>query len=515
MKVYLSSDGTSSKDKELLKASLKDIPTYSKSFLLDLYKEDIPLGKIKTFLEESPLYDGKRWVTIPEVAKEEKDLYEPFLNVIQAILAGPGKPEDGVLSTRKAVDTHDTSFVHYIPPDPTTLDGYTITKPDLAILATGPSFEEPLPQEGQERVPGYMVGYSNVVAVFDFKRNKGDAKAKQVTQLAVYCREIFFSQPNRQFVRALIITETKFRLLHFDRSGAYVTRYLKINEYPILFVRLVLALSSHDERLVGLDTSVQWTIGDDGRKIAGTIRVRNSNLPNGASTFSLNMDEPPLIYNTIRGPGTTRWNAKDENGDRIYVKDSWRAFGRTPEYELLQEAADAKVEGVLTDILAYEDKIAQTTEYRPKNVTSRDFFNRTFSRVVMKATGPSLSAFTSQLEVVTVLRDAIIGHRNLLIAGILHRDINIYNILITKDKKGQVAGKLCDLATAIPSYEKADLFYQFYYQASPLYLSSSVLRSSKDEEELAATVHDYLDDLEAFNLVLAVMLYDFKGVGLK
>ncbi|KAF6750617.1 hypothetical protein DFP72DRAFT_775513, partial [Ephemerocybe angulata] len=332
------------------------------------------------------------------------------------------------------------------------------------------------------------------------------------TVLTTVFREIFFSQPNRQFVRALIITETKFRLLHFDRSGAYVTRYLKIKEYPIVFVRLVLALSSHNERLVGLDTSIQWTVGADGRKNAGTIRVRNSKLPNGASTYNLIMDEPPLIYNSIRGPGTIRWNATDANGNRVYVKDLWRAFGRSPEYKLLQEASDEKVQGVLTDILAFEDKIAQTMDYRPKDVVSSDFFNRIFSRLVMNAAGPSLSAFTSQLEAITALRDAIIGHRNLLTAGILHREITMDNILITKDKDGRPTGKICDLAGAIPSYEKAEVSGE-PREGERLYLSASVLRTSIEERELAAVVHDYLDDLEAFNYVLSVLLFRYKGVG--
>ncbi|KAF5341001.1 hypothetical protein D9611_006092 [Ephemerocybe angulata] len=508
IKIVKTGNGSSKDDKELIMAQLKDIPEYNKDFLRKLYAKAIPLDEIDTFLETSPLYDSKkkRWVGVPRVARVEDDLYEPFVKIIQAIIDGPGKPKDGVTSTRTAIDTHDISFIHH--------DSDKLTRPDLAILATGPSFEEPLPKEGQKRVRGYMVGYSNVASVFDFKLNRGDSRRKQVEQLAIYNMEIYLSQPNRRFCRSLIITEDKVRLLHYDRSGAYITEMINLHKEAHIFVRLVLGLSSHKESRVGLDTSIQWTIDDNGRKVAGTIRVRDGRVQpmKEEEKFTLDMSEPPQICNTIRGPGTTRWIARDKNGARIYVGDAWRSFGRTSEYELLVEAGASKVEGVLCDIIAFEDNIAQTMEYRPKSFKAKDFFNRTFSRVALKQAGPPLSAFTSQLEAITVIRDGIIGHRNLLISGTLHRNITMDNILIIKDEKGQVAGKLCDLANAIPSYEKTKLSPE--PRVVPrLYLSASVLRTSIQEKILAPVVHDYLDDLEAFNYVLSVLLLRYKGIG--
>ncbi|KAF6760863.1 hypothetical protein DFP72DRAFT_1062604 [Ephemerocybe angulata] len=501
IKIIKRGDGSLKDEKEILMAQLEDIPEYDQDYLRSLYAKSIPSDMIETFLETSPLYDSKkkRWVGVPRVARLEDDLYKPFVKIIQAIIDGPGKPKKGVKSTRTAIDTHDKSFIHH--------DSDKLTRPDLAILATGPSFQEPLPKEGQTRVPGYMVGYSNVASVFDFKLNRGDPKYKQVEQLALYN-----SQPNRRYCRSLIITEDKVALLHYDRSGAYITEMVNLHEEPHVFVRLVLALSAHKEKHLGLDTSIQWTVGANGRKIAGTICVRDGRVrPINEEKYELDMSEPPQIYNTIRGPGTTRWIAKDKTGARIYVGDAWRASGRTPEHKLLEQIHGKKVEGVLSEIMAFEDKIAQTKEYRPKNFQSNNFFNRTFSRVALKQAGPPLTAFTSQLEAITVLRGGIIAHRNLLIAGVLHRDITIKNILITKDEKNQSVGKLCDLATAIPSYEKAKISLE--PRVVPrLYLSTSVLRTSEEEKHMAPGVHDYLDDLEAFNYVLAVLLLRYKGI---
>ncbi|KAF6760883.1 hypothetical protein DFP72DRAFT_1003477, partial [Ephemerocybe angulata] len=492
-------------------AELQVITEFSKKFLRTLYDPDIPSGPIKTFLSTTPLYDDKRkcWVTIPPVAEREEDMYDPFLEVIKSILANLVIPNEGAKSTREAFDTHKTSFPHH--------DGAK-TRPDIAIVATGPSFEDPLPADLDLTNSGgettRLVGYSNVASVFDLKRNKDNSRVEQIKQLAVYAKQIFLSQPNRRFVRALIITEDKVRLLHYDRSGAYITDMINFHDEAETFVRLVVALSSHIEEHVGLDSSIQWTVDDNNRKVAGTICVRDDRSPDATpDTFYLDMKEPPLVHETIRGTGTTCWVARDSDGNRIHVKDSWIASERMPEHELLEQAEFDEVEGVVTEIEAYEDGTAQTKQYRPKLFKSTNFFNRNFCRVALKVPGPPLSKFTSQLEAITALRDGIKGHRNLLTAGILHRDICMNSIIIVKNDKGQMGGKLWDLTLAIHCDEKAELSPDSR-TGSRLYLSSAVLRNSKEEKQLAPVVHDYLDDLEAFNYVLADLLHSYKGVGI-
>ncbi|KZT69928.1 hypothetical protein DAEQUDRAFT_689871 [Daedalea quercina L-15889] len=59
-------------------------------------------------------------------------------------------------------------------------------------------------------------------------------------------------------------------------------------------------------------------------------------------------------------------------------------------------------------------------------------------RLVMKTVGTPITDFQSTYEMVTVLRDAIEGHRQAYLAGIVHRDISQGNVMILRTKDGVV-----------------------------------------------------------------------------
>ncbi|EMD37056.1 hypothetical protein CERSUDRAFT_137487, partial [Gelatoporia subvermispora B] len=54
-------------------------------------------------------------------------------------------------------------------------------------------------------------------------------------------------------------------------------------------------------------------------------------------------------------------------------------------------------------------------------------------RFATKCVGRPLSTFTSTRELVTAIRDAVIGHRCAWESGILHRDISAGNVLIVEE----------------------------------------------------------------------------------
>jgi hypothetical protein len=75
--------------------------------------------------------------------------------------------------------------------------------------------------------------------------------------------------------------------------------------------------------------------------------------------------------------------------------------------------------------------------------------NRIFSRVIMMPIGKSLDQFSSFTELLSALRDAIIGHKYLYHTHqILHRDVSINNIVISPPGHTS-AGVLIDLDLAI------------------------------------------------------------------
>ncbi|KAF6760867.1 hypothetical protein DFP72DRAFT_1092218 [Ephemerocybe angulata] len=323
-------------------SDLHDIVTVDGSCLKDFYKAAASDRRIKNFLTASALYDygTNTWTGISREVRDEKTLRASLVKVIKTIVAGLGN----VKGSREVVDTHHTAFPHCE-------DTSQTSKPSISIRATGPSFSEPWVPQGANRVPN-AVGFSNVATVFEVKRD-ADATEAAVDQLAVYnrwaifafklsnleadflFRQIFFHQLNRLFCRSLLLTETQVRLLHCDRSGAYKTTAVNIHDDPCIFVRLVLGLSSPHETVLGLDSTVQWTV-KDGMKVAGTITTVNDS--GKRIKYQLRMDEPHAVRRTVRSRGTVCWNAMDKNGKRILLKDAWRLDDQVPEYTFLERA---------------------------------------------------------------------------------------------------------------------------------------------------------------------------------
>ncbi|KAF6760823.1 hypothetical protein DFP72DRAFT_881533 [Ephemerocybe angulata] len=467
-------------------ADLQDIPTVDGACMKDLYPSIVSDQDIKNFLVASSLYDYTRgcWAGVPQASKNGRALHTSLSRLIEAIIAGLGD----ATGTREAVDTRGAKLFHVDEPA-------QFSSPDMVIKATGPSFAEP-------RVN--PVGFSNVASVFTIKRNV-DASEGDVDHLAVYNRQIFFRQLNRLFARSLLITETQVRLLHCDRSGAYKTTALNINDDPHTLVRLILGLSSPQEEILGLDTSVQWTI-KDGVKVAGTIRTVDESGKGIA--YQLRMDRPCVLTQAVLGRGTVCWMAKDQDGKQIIIKDAWRVDEQIPEYTLLERAKG--IPGVV-NMIAFEDDRMQTKDLRPGSFVSDDFYNRTMSRVTMSCYGLHLYQFTSQRQMIAALRDAIQGHFNLLRAGVLHSDVSAENILFGEDDSAVgLRGVLIDLDMARHSNGPTAEKLEDTHPGTLLYQSICLLDSRKPA--FARIPRDYLDDLESFFYVLCHLLYGYEGV---
>jgi hypothetical protein len=217
---------------------------------------------------------------------------------------------------------------------------------------------------------------------------------------------MFIQQPNRNFVRSISVTGRKVRLFQFDRSGAQYSPPFDIHDDPHTFIRLILGLSSLDEPIIGLDDTIQWTVGSDGQKVGGTLRTVAPD--NSVVMYDLVMDQGPFARTSLCGRGTTCWVVRTVNGEKFIVKDYWVAEDRPSEIKLLQE-----VHGLpgVCQMVSFEDDRMQTKHFRAEPITNQDhtFKNRTKIRIVMKAYGPSIENFTSATQVLSALRDAIAG----------------------------------------------------------------------------------------------------------
>ncbi|KAF6760845.1 hypothetical protein DFP72DRAFT_843121 [Ephemerocybe angulata] len=480
------------------KAAIDDLHrmvTVDGDCLKDFYKNSASDRQIKRFLTASSLYDYRSasWTDLAMGAQSKSDLHARFFKVIRVILEGLGS----VRSSRKVVDTRDIRFAHYE-------DSTQASKPSMSIKATGPSFAEPRTL-GAVPPSSNAVGFSNVTSVLDVELDANVSEA-DVDHLAVYNRQIHLHQRNRLFSRSILLTQSHVRLAHCDRSGGYKTTAININDHPATLVRLILGLASPSEAVLGLDTSVQWSV-KNGIKVSGTISTVDAF--GKRVKYPLSLDEPVFMGRDVRGGGPVCWNARDKNGRRILLKDSWRTDSQTSEYTFLKRAQGL---GGVVQMLGYEDARAQTKSFRPasSDLAADDFENRTMSRATLTRYGSPLHQFKSQRQVVEALRDAIKGHRNLLKAGVLHQDVSTDNILFGEDS-GEYKGVVIDLGMAAevngPSTDVA------VETPGGTYLYTSVCVLDALNRLYVPLPRDYLDDLESFFYVLGHLLYGFEGPG--
>lgn len=223
---------------------------------------------------------------------------------------------------------------------------------------------------------------------------------------------MFIQQPNRQFIRALLVSEQRFTLFHFDRSGVQHSQQFDLSDNSArsqyLFVRLVVGLCSPHESDLGFDTTIQWKI-EDGRKVSGTLKTCGDD-GHDEITYKLADIDPIWSSFNIRGSCTTYWRVVDpQSGEKRLVKDSWRSGERVSEKTYLEKAKG--LPGVV-QMIHCEDNRAETKVFRGLTNTSDvpgNFHNRIAIRIVMENGGRLLKEFTSPKELVCAFRDAIAG----------------------------------------------------------------------------------------------------------
>jgi hypothetical protein len=405
---------------------LNDSGEWARSLYVDLVKKD----EIDKFLAETNVYtiqsaDSKYWVDIPEDdgtgTLEEYHLYGPYCKLFNLILQWfVHKTHDGTeageASSREAIDTHDMRLGHQ-EPESTTLT----SRPDISVKATGDSFQVPEAKSGNS---SHRVGFSNMSSFKEIKLERQNYTDRdQWLQVGVYsrcvsimiffftilkvvCRQMLIQQPNRRFVRALLLTENDVRLFHFDRSGGMYSPFINVHDEPEVLIRLVVGLNSANEEDIGLDTSIKWSI-EDGRKVSGTLTAQKAA---GTSQIAYNLCEidPIVTYYSIRGRATQCWSVSDrDTGIRYLIKDCWKDETRVSEHVYLEEAKG--LPGV-AQMVSFEPNRGETKFLRGGcGISHEDFHNRIAIRIVLNSYGDSIENFKSAKQLLRALRDAIIG----------------------------------------------------------------------------------------------------------
>ncbi|KAK7044808.1 hypothetical protein R3P38DRAFT_2766380 [Favolaschia claudopus] len=431
-----------------------------------------------------------RWRYIPYQPALEKELYAPFVTLLNDILThfllGPTSQNQ----QRLVVDTHRSPFIHHA------LDAaheeIVKSSPDISNFG-GPSATK-------TRNIATMMGYPAAIGLYE-------GKLKLTPSLNQAERE---QQPSRRFVHIPLFSDEEFRVLRFDCSGCYYTNKLNYPQRAKFFVKLVVSFGSFDEDLIGYDTSIYWDWNTEKLFLRVAFPKRYDSHMKGwkvdlnPMVFDLE-DQPMFSRHTIRSRGTVCWSAT-YHGDQYIIKDYWRADGRPSEIELLRE---------LIRMLTFEEdrESIETGRGFPQSVgmysdsDASRVLGRFYIRIVVRRYGDTLEKASSALQLLQAIRDIVLGHREAFLnRGILHRDISFNNLLLSpylEDGRGVLID--WDMAKKIAAFFMTEHDSRTGTRA---FQSVKVLRASN-----LLGHHDHLDDLESVFYVLYYVLYGFDTVG--
>ncbi|KAH6879388.1 kinase-like domain-containing protein, partial [Coprinopsis sp. MPI-PUGE-AT-0042] len=458
-----------------------------------LYARNVTEAAAQRYLDQTSFYKDGSW-QVPKAPSSERALYIAFAKVIKDIMKHFG------FGANHGRQVYIDTLMDHLEDEPTEQR----SRPDITIIADDPCIRG----SGLPDKPTYQ----SAIACWDIKLDESMGNiSEQKGQMGVYARQLFSQQPNRMFVRSLVISEKRLRLFQFDRSGLQYSKLINIHEDPITFIRLVVCLTSGEPTLVGFDPDYKWFASPslDG-SIEGEVTVYNDDGSDPRSTVCELLGSGPLFSRrSVRGRGTTCWKVKDKSGKVWLVKEAWVALDRTRESTFLQLAKEYDVPGVAR-MVSFQI-LEETSHFRGEGASLPGFENRVKVRMVMECYGEPIYKFSNSKQLLYALTAAVNGLRKLYQRGILHRDISVNNILLG-DPEGDLKwrGVMIDLDMAANFLVEGNV--QGFRSGTRTFQSTNVLASYNPRSK-NYTPHDYGDDLESFLYVYVYLLCCYDSCG--
>jgi hypothetical protein len=230
----------------------------------------------------------------------------------------------------------------------------------------------------------------------------------------------------RTHTYSVFILRDTARLLRWDRSGAIVTEIIKYNETPFL-AEFFRRYSKASPEMRGKDisslvpTPVEELAARTALGLDKTIPLIKLSVPDAdGSPLYFVRSIPEATFYTPPGRATRGAKAYDVlRGTIVFLKDSWRidlpdiqAEGRV--YEILRNAGVRHVPHCLAsgDISTAEYHATKTHIYAGKPWACHSdahFVPHRHHRLILDVVGRSLVDYRSSYEMVTAVRDALIG----------------------------------------------------------------------------------------------------------
>ncbi|KAH9482156.1 hypothetical protein JR316_0004251 [Psilocybe cubensis] len=495
---------------------------------------------IDTFLHASKSYDKKtkewtRMITVANASTLVNALFMPLEDIINEILCH--FQEKDALVRNEIIQTHENRL-SVIEDDDVEEEEYSRRvsankiSPDMAIMGRGANF---FIHDKYPTVPAY----THCLVPVEVKRESDFDYEAAVTQVQRYARKCFAHQPHRRWVPTVIFTEMNAHLVIHDRSGTLTfDRPINYHKDPLAFVRLLLGVSTavDDLRKSSFDPRIYWE-EPRGWPIIIVMRIE------GVSDSQKTTSESQLVYSEYQTAGkvpmvrpfdprgTVCWRALPVSAEHmnligpVLIKDSWRDAKRQSEWELLEEVKG--LDGVGQMVTYEEDVDFSISQFRnhitqglygERNPYRKD---RIFTRLVLKHYGRSVKYFSSKLQLLHALYDAVAGHKRMWLKGVLHRDISLENILFGQEG-AQVGnrGILIDLDSAIKvnDSQRSNTATRSgrLRPGTCTYQSIALLYGPQwDISGVESPPQDHLDDLESFFYVLAWICMRYNGPGIK
>ncbi|KAF8969653.1 hypothetical protein BDZ97DRAFT_1915197 [Flammula alnicola] len=503
--------------------------------------------------KDKQLWDKeKEWIglRLPNVANpKEKDLYEPFACVANAITRAPratsresdfipiwvDRSNDGP----KSQETHTAR----IRPDGLGLLG---TKEDSdewekVVKQEEEEAEREAAEDAMEVREGekkkkkkisqsLMAWWLRVHVLVEFKLKSDEGPLEELEQVVGYMRMVLHSQPNRRFVFGLLIRGEELHIFLGDRTGLLCTdKAINIHKDPRSFIQVIAAFCLLPlERLGYYDPTMKvWVKGKEPLQVWDTnLHLRDfqqskydthwqywrpSIIPSeGALYESLHKalkKEEALKKKEADIPGVAGqyYSSEDVKAETSGEASADTAKKPSDPTQSTDLSADVSTKDDSKKRNFEEVEKAESLAFIHFEGLLTALFNteppqyRTQHRVLLKQYGWSIKYAASLEEFVRIIKESVIKHRDMYMQGVLHRDISQGNILICpmesnfKDTKGALID--FDNAKRFDSFTPATLFH-------PLSASSESAQKAL-ENAVGKDVIEHLTRLVADGIIKA------------
>ena len=214
------------------------------------------------------------------------------------------------------------------------------------------------------------------------------------------------------------MTEQRFKLVRFDRSGPEEYPWINIHTQATTFIQCIMLIAGQDLQKLGFDPTIYYN--EDGVRCIDVIERKATAVGQLAISENITFENVRPLYHSrsIRGPGEVGWAGKRKgcpNGPEMLIVDRLVHIDRLGEREIDERIEAAGVEGVVHLEIWQPRNLEITTgkgRFGDGALIAQDngdeFPNLVLTRVVTKKY-PSLTAFASKLQLLEVVRDSVLG----------------------------------------------------------------------------------------------------------